>query len=224
MFHIFRENRPFFFLFFLFILFGSVLQLFFTKAEILLFVNSHYNATCDFFFEYYTHGGDGAFYMVLLLFFLLFLSFRNFLAGLSAYALTSLVSQFLKRVPFDKVPRPRLYFENMGIKLRLIEGLDVHWVSSFPSGHTIAAFSMATLLSIITPQKTWGVLYFFLALLVGFSRMYLAQHFFEDVFAGAIIGTVFTIISYLLIVKLTDKKEQWKNKSLVRFFQFLPKK
>jgi membrane-associated phospholipid phosphatase len=60
--------------------------------------------------------------------------------------------------------------------------------SSFPSGHTSAAFSMATSIAldnkkwyIIVPAYTW-------AGLVGYSRIHLGVHYPSDVIAGAAVG------------------------------------
>jgi membrane-associated phospholipid phosphatase len=47
-------------------------------------------------------------------------------------------------------------------------------------------------------SRAWGLLFFFLALLAGISRMYLVQHFFEDIYAGAWLGTVLTWLIYEL--------------------------
>lgn len=58
---------------------------------------------------------------------------------------------------------------------------------------------MAVVLAYLARQKTWGFILLLAAILVGYSRMYLSEHFFEDVMAGSIIGTVATIIWLTII-------------------------
>jgi membrane-associated phospholipid phosphatase len=40
-----------------------------------------------------------------------------------------------------------------------------------------------------------------LALLIGYSRIYLSQHFLEDVYGGSIVGTVTTFFIFWLAMK-----------------------
>jgi membrane-associated phospholipid phosphatase len=60
---------------------------------------------------------------------------------------------------------------------------------SFPSGHTIAAFSVATIVARRYRNHRW-VPYaaYGLASLVGFSRLTLSVHFLSDVFMGGALG------------------------------------
>lgn len=61
--------------------------------------------------------------------------------------------------------------------------------SSFPSGHTVAAFSIATVFAERYHKHRWVPwVSYGLAGLVGFSRISLQAHFPSDVFAGAALG------------------------------------
>jgi undecaprenyl-diphosphatase len=57
---------------------------------------------------------------------------------------------------------------------------------SFPSGHTMTAFSIALVLSYFYPSLE-GVL-FFLAISIALSRIVLGMHFLSDVLAGIVLG------------------------------------
>ncbi len=81
---------------------------------------------------------------------------------------------------------------------------------SFPSGHTSAAFSLATSMSICYPK--WYVIApsFLWASAVGYSRMDLGVHYPSDVLAGAIIGSGSAFLSYKLNKWVTRKLEKPK--------------
>jgi membrane-associated phospholipid phosphatase len=71
-------------------------------------------------------------------------------------------------------------------------------VGSFPSGHTIAAFSIATVFAKRYPNPRWHVwLAYGLASMIGFSRVSLQSHFSSDVFAGAALG--YAIAHYVVL-------------------------
>lgn len=58
---------------------------------------------------------------------------------------------------------------------------------SFPSGHTAAAFLLATLVLLVYGTAAWVLLPW--AVCVGASRIVLGVHFPGDIIAGAILGT-----------------------------------
>jgi undecaprenyl-diphosphatase len=57
---------------------------------------------------------------------------------------------------------------------------------SFPSGHTMTAFSIALVVSYFYPSLEGAL--FFLALSIAVSRIVLGMHFLSDVLAGMVLG------------------------------------
>ncbi|MBI1896580.1 MAG: phosphatase PAP2 family protein [Acidobacteria bacterium] len=68
---------------------------------------------------------------------------------------------------------------------------------SFPSGHTITAFSVAVALSLFYPSLMIGLL--FCAFSIAISRILLGMHFLSDVVVGALIGTALAFASFRLL-------------------------
>ena len=58
--------------------------------------------------------------------------------------------------------------------------------TSFPSGHTSAAFAMATVIADYKPAYKWPA--YAVASAIGFSRVEAGSHYWRDVFAGALLG------------------------------------
>jgi undecaprenyl-diphosphatase len=64
---------------------------------------------------------------------------------------------------------------------------------SFPSGHTMTAFSIALVVSFFYPTLEWPL--YFLAASIGVSRVVLGMHFLSDVLAGAVLGSALGVAS-----------------------------
>ncbi len=64
--------------------------------------------------------------------------------------------------------------------------------TSFPSGHTMSAFGLFSILALIAGRqsKKRVLLLAVLAISVGLSRIFLVQHFLVDVLGGALLGMV----------------------------------
>lgn len=91
------------------------------------------------------------------------------------------------------VDRPITFFEKKSqtAQLVLVPGIQLNrGQTSFPSGHTMAAFALYSLLALMTGQRyqRWGLPLVLVAILTGISRIFLVQHFLVDVLGGAIFG------------------------------------
>ena len=74
---------------------------------------------------------------------------------------------------------------------------------SFPSGHTLASFGAA--FGLFFCNKKWGTAAIVLAVLVGFSRLYLMVHYPLDVICGALLGTAFAYLAYKISSYIVEK-------------------
>ncbi len=108
------------------------------------------------------------------------------------------------------VRRPYLYLESIGLlpSLVTVPGVDINiGRSSFPSGHTISAFTLTYLLSVYLPLRfeKRGLICALIAILVGISRIFLVQHFLWDVVAGAAVGLAIGGMIYALFKRKFEK-------------------
>ncbi len=186
------------------VIIGGAIQLLYTQEEIFKAINGTHNDVLDHLMYYGTYVGEGAVISsVLLVLMFLIPSLRNwwyFTAALLSNVIPSLLTQVIKRS--INAPRPLNVFNEAGW-IHILPDWPRHMSNSFPSGHTCGAFTFVTFLALLLwPRyKYFGIVLFLLGLLVAYSRVYLAVHFFKDVYVGSIIGTVAT----LLIVALMNR-------------------
>ena len=184
-----------------------VLLMYYGKINCHLLLNSFHTTIGDYFFKYITEVGGSIPFIILGL--LLFYNYRNFIfLGLSQ-GLSSLITFVIKRVM--QIPRPSVIFNELGIELPVVNGVDLHRSLSFPSGHTTTAFATFFVLAVIIKNKYIKLLCLIIAILGGYSRIYLSQHFITDVLAGALIG----LLSAIIISPIFYEK-QWGNNNLIK--------
>lgn len=159
-----------------------------TKLDLFLWINNHHNHFFDRFFMLVTMIGDGLTTVIVVLG-MLFLKYRYSVLTAMAYAYSSFVVQVLKLV-FNS-PRPSKFFQDL-FPIRTIEDYPLYEWKSFPSGHSASAFTLAVVLAYLLPYKHRQWIIIPVAAITAFSRVYLAQHFLEDIVAGAILGVVLT--------------------------------
>ncbi|MES2847707.1 MAG: phosphatase PAP2 family protein [Bacteroidota bacterium] len=183
-----RIKQPYFFFtgYLFFFILGLLLLAAKGKVGSFIALNSFHKSWLDNFFIIYTYVGDGLFVVALSL--LLFFVFSKRKLGLTlfiAYASTGILAQVIK--PIVESPRPQTYFAPQWLPFFIRDVIHIG-TSSFPSGHTVSAFAAATVVALFIQNKWLQVVLLLLAILVGFSRVYLSQHFLIDVLAGSFIG------------------------------------
>jgi len=74
--------------------------------------------------------------------------------------------------------------------------------SSFPAGHAATAFAGAVVLAFVVPRAAPVLL--LVAAVIGFSRVYVGDHYPTDVLAGAVVGAVVgaaAVVAYRWLVE-----------------------
>lgn len=163
-----------------------------------------HDKTNDFLFKYITHIGDGFFAVAISLMFLLIPRTQRLgLVSLIAYALSGLLAQLIKRTV--EAPRPAAIFTNDTYSF-FVDGIHNATQHSFPSGHTTTIFAMCCVLACFSRHKWLQVNFLLLAIIVGYSRIYLGQHFPADVLGGAFLGTFMGLLTVYFSDKIGYKK------------------
>lgn len=210
-----RLNRVFFITYLSVLILVGILQLIYTPETLIRWVNARNNAEADVFFANVTNLGDGAF-MVIVALVLLIRSYRFALMGVVSFVVTGLLTVFLKQVVFPTSLRPLKYFEHSSWQYHLIKGLDIHSYNSFPSGHSMTAFAVFTLLALLDERKNRGWFLALLAMITAYSRVYLFQHFVADVWVGSLLGVAISTATVLTLSRLWEKNpKQWHDKGLM---------
>lgn len=209
---LFKKNSFFLLPYFIFIITGALLLILSNKDKLHLYFNSYHNEYANSVFYYLTFLGDGWTALCIAIA-LLFVRYRYSIIVVLSYLLSSTAVQILKRFVFNDHIRPALFFKN-NPDLYLIPGVDNNIFHSFPSGHSTTAFAVYLGLALFISNKWLKLCMFTLALLIALSRVYLSQHFFEDIYAGSVIGVASTLLIYFVLSQ--NKQETGLDRSLIK--------
>jgi len=184
------------------------------KYELHLAMIANRSLFADYFFKIWTEFGASFPYFIIAGLF-----FWRYSAGVFlvlSQSLGGLLSFVIKNI--FKEPRPKLYFQlyHPEIVLPVVPGVKLWSTNSFPSGHTITAFALFFGIALTVKNKWLKFACFIAAALVGYSRIYLSQHFAIDVLCGSLIGIISAWIFYPVYQKIGKK---WKNHSLSEVFE-----
>ena len=210
-----KQNRVFLLLSLGLMMVLSIVLLIVPKGELHLLLCDRHTDARDVFYKYYTQVGEWVPYVVCFLLLFYRLGWAAFTT--SCVLLSGAVTQVLKHIV--DAPRPLTWFaaNYPEVQLPLVEGVEMSRYFSFPSGHTTTFFAFFFALSIIVgqydtssvKQSVCGAVFFSLAALGGYSRIYLSQHFAADILGGMGIGLFITGLLYLLFSQWESKK-WWK--------------
>ena len=199
-------------------------------GDLHLLLCDHHTPARDIFYRYYTQVAEWFPYVVCVAL-LLFSRIGDGVFATSAMILSALTTQVFKHL--INAPRPVTWFGLFmpDVELPLVEGVQMNYWYSFPSGHTTSFFALALVVSVWVTSRTREtsrtsltsltsltsflvqVLLFAAAALGGYSRIYLSQHFSLDVFAGMIVGVSITIVCYVVFCRYKDSN--WYNYRLI---------
>ena len=198
----------FFSLFIVFVL--AVFVLIYGKDKSFLIINNNYSTNADYFFNYVTLLGEW-FLWVPLFVYALFYKRDFFIAVITALIICTVLTHLGKKVLFEGSLRPLRLLEDAARAVPILEHNNYN--HSFPSGHTSTAFTTALLLAFIVRWKFAIYVFPLLAFLVGYSRVYLAQHFVTDVLAGTIIGIISSYLALLIYEHFRKKKREIRTEA-----------
>lgn len=212
---IFRDNKHFLIPYLLFLLAGGIIIMLNEKGKLHLFFNQYHHPVADKILPLTTELGHGV-AAVIATILLLFVKYRYAIIVGLANILSGAIAQGLKQMVFSDAPRPYKLLE--GVKqLYLVPGIDMHSYYSFPSGHATTAFTLYFCLALIARNGWVKALLFLLSLSVAFSRVYLSQHFFSDIYAGSLIGVAVSLTVFYLVENSRRFRDQkWLDNGLLK--------
>lgn len=177
-----------------------VLSYFFLDVNIARWAIAHDGTNVYHLSIFISHFGESTYPLIIAALLWLFWKFRKKNEALAARAgffflsivITGVSANIVKGI-FGKA-RPILLKndDEFGFKWFVLPNdYDHH---SFPSGHTTTAFTIATALSLMFP-KWWPAFYAY-AITIGFARIGSWYHYPSDVLAGALYGTILTLVLF----------------------------
>lgn len=174
------------------------------KNHFFLLLNTDLGTVADNFFNFFSYLGDGLLWIPLVVYFIYKEGKKMLPLLISSFALTTAFTQACKYLIVPDELRPTTAITNEFI--HTVKGITVHATASFPSGHTATAFVFYLIFCLVFENKLWLVVGLLYALIVGYSRIYLAQHFPFDVAAGIVVAIVSVIFSLLIQNRFSKRK------------------
>ncbi len=178
------------------------------KGGFLLFFNTFQSSGLNYIFYGFTRLVEIPVFLILSLIFIwnnTKMSVQIGLAGIFSLVISLILKDiFLQARPIHFLRSQAVQSFNEVAILAPHEGF-----TSYPSGHSMAAFALMLTLAIKFNNKWTSLLMVILAIGGGLSRIYLLNHYLEDVLAGSLIGIYLALLlnkvmSFIKIPTLKD--------------------
>ncbi len=192
--HFFAEGKWFLTPCFALAILVAALLVYLPKGDEIVFIHTQQTHALNVFFRVVTSLSEWPIAIIILIFSIIHGLNKGVLLTLTTLLNAVLVTT-LKKGVFAGYVRPALFFEGK-LALNFVPGVEIYKYNSFPSGHTAAAFALFFMMSLLVKDKRLSLVFFLVATLVGFSRVYLLQHFLIDVYFGAILGAVVAVFCW----------------------------
>lgn len=167
---------------------------------IIEFIQRASNPILDWFMRIITEGGDVTFAIIVgaILFWLIDKKFAY------KMMLTFLFSAGINSTLKGLFNKPRPFHKDPSLDIMKLDTVG----SSFPSGHSQNIAVMATMVPYQYKSKLWiKITAIVLLVLVPFSRLYLGQHFLEDILVGVVLGIGIGIFALFILTKFDDYED-----------------
>lgn len=190
------KTNPFFVCFGCWMAIISFLLLFTSKYTFFISINHFRSLQADVFFTAFTDIGNGIILIPLSILFLIKKNYRILIGMLLGALIVSLMVAWLKHA-FNH-PRPlACYGKNV---VETAAWIPLYSKYSFPSGHTTTAFCIAAYLSLCFSRNKYTIFISFAgACLTAYSRIYLGEHFLEDIWFGSMLGVLIAVCTFIAV-------------------------
>jgi len=198
----------------LWVIASAIILINFSSKETFQFINTAHSDGMDTLMPFISMLGEGILFGIVLIV-LIFRLPRNqrvlyFIWASSSIMFTSVISHILKN--WNSTPRPMTLWGSEAWFHHLSSWPDLYQ-KSFPSAHTSSAFALLFIISVLLPirYRVYGLHCFLLALMVAWSRLYLAAHVLTDVVTGSFIGVVVPLVALLVINRIGSSSKKLNN-------------
>ena len=209
----FQEHKSYFLTVGTFIILSIVFLFFIKKGDVVLFFSENRTDNWNTFFIMVNRLGEEWTYLAGFLFLLFIKKIRHAIFVPVVGSFTMFFSYGLKALFAHQ--RPKMWAASNHIFINFVPEVYVNvGYTSFPSGHTFSSFAIFGYFALVSKSPFLKVFFAICGILGGLARIYLSQHFLEDILFGGILGISLATGVYYWQSQLSNESSKWWNKSL----------